>query len=243
MKLLTRSTSILIILLACPILVAAQAKPLTGKVVAISDGDTVTVLDATNTQYKIRFQGIDAPESRQAFGTRSKQSLSDLIFGKQVTVEWNARDRYQRILGKVLLEGRDINLEQLKADMAWYYRAYERDVAAGDRKPYSDAEAQARAAKRGLWAEGAPVTPWDFRRSERVGGAATDRGQSQPAASGETSASTSVSGNIVGNKNSRKYHLPGCPGYDQTLEKNRVYFKSAAEAEAAGFTKAGNCRK
>jgi endonuclease YncB( thermonuclease family) len=104
----------LALLLFCAFSTAAQSRPLVGRVVAISDGDTITVLDSNNIQHRIRLQGVDAPESKQAFGSRSKQNLSDLIFNKQVTVEWNARDRYQRILGKVMLEGRDINLEQLK---------------------------------------------------------------------------------------------------------------------------------
>jgi endonuclease YncB( thermonuclease family) len=225
-----------ILFLACAITATAQSRPLIGKVVALSDGDTITVLDASNTQYRIRFQGIDAPESKQAFGTRSRQHLADLIFGKQVTVVWNTRDRYQRILGKVILGGRDINLEQIRSGMAWYYRAYEKDVAAADRKPYADAETEARAAKRGLWADSSPTAPWDFRRSGRTVGT--------PSASRPTAAQTSSGlGDVVGNKNSKKYHLPGCPGYNQTAEKNRVYFRTAQEAEAAGYTKAGNCNK
>ncbi|HKS26543.1 MAG TPA: thermonuclease family protein [Pyrinomonadaceae bacterium] len=237
-------SALFILLLVFATNALAQSRPLVGRVVAISDGDTITVLDSNNTQHRIRLQGVDAPESKQAFGSRSKQNLSDLIFGKQVTVEWNARDRYQRILGKVMLDGRDINLEQLRSGMAWYYKAYERDVAAADRKPYSDAEAQARASKRGLWADSSPLAPWDFRRSERAGRTADGGNESrQTAATSQASASPSATGNIVGNRNSRKYHLPGCPGYNQTAEKNRVYFRTAQEAEAAGYTKAGNCNK
>ena len=78
---------------------------LAGKVVAIADGDTLTVLDSVNAQHRIRLQGIDAPESGQAFGTRSKQHLSDLVFGKQVTVEYDKKDRYGRTLGKVIVGG------------------------------------------------------------------------------------------------------------------------------------------
>ena len=91
---------------------AAQPQAITGKVVAIADGDTLTVLDASNRQHKIRLDGIDAPESSQDFGSRAKQSLSDLVFGKTVTVISSKKDRYGRTLGKVTLDGRDINLEQ-----------------------------------------------------------------------------------------------------------------------------------
>lgn len=253
MKRHIKLSALFILLLACTAIAAAQSRPLVGRVVAISDGDTITVLDAGNTQYRVRFQGIDAPEAKQAFGAKSKQHLSDMIFGKQVSVEWNARDRYQRILGKVMLDGRDINLEQLKSGMAWYYRAYERDVAAADRKPYADAEAGARVARSGLWSEANPVAPWDFRRSGRTNRAAGNQESSKRATEAspmlfppddrQLPFGTSTAGKVIGNKNSKKYHLPGCPGYNQTAEKNRVYFKTPQEAEAAGYTKAGNCNK
>jgi len=93
---------------------AAQPQTITGTVVAIADGDTLTVLDASNKQHKIRLDGIDAPESSQDFGSRSKQSLSDLVFSKTVTVFSSKKDRYGRALGKVTIDGRDINLEQIR---------------------------------------------------------------------------------------------------------------------------------
>lgn len=245
MKRHIKLSALFILLLIFATTAAAQSRPLVGKVVAISDGDTITILDSSNTQHRIRLQGVDAPESKQAFGSRSKQNLSDLIFNKQVTVEWNGKDRYQRILGKVMLDGRDINLEQLKNGMAWYYKAYERDVAVADRKPYGDAEAEARASKRGLWADASPTAPWDFRRNERDGNKPAQTSTPTPDAPLVTAAPETgqTIGQVVGNKNSKKYHLPGCPGYNQTAEKNRVYFRTAQEAEAAGYTKAGNCKK
>jgi len=91
----------------------AQQQTITGKVVGVSDGDTITVLDANRQQHKIRLDGIDAPESSQDFGSRAKQSLSDLVFGKTVTVTSRKKDRYGRVLGTVTLDGKDINLEQV----------------------------------------------------------------------------------------------------------------------------------
>jgi endonuclease YncB( thermonuclease family) len=82
------------------------------------NGPSVTVIDANKTQYKIRLAGIDAPEKAQAYGQKSKESLSDLVFGKQVDVEWSKRDRYGRTVGKLMLGGVDINLEQIKNGMA-----------------------------------------------------------------------------------------------------------------------------
>ncbi len=95
--------------------IAAQTATITGRVVGVHDGDTITVLDASRQQYKIRLAGIDAPEVKQAFGTRSKQNLSSLIFNKQVKIEWEKHDRYGRTLGVVLVNGHDVNLEQVRA--------------------------------------------------------------------------------------------------------------------------------
>lgn len=106
----------------------------TGEVVGVADGDTITVLDADNVQHKIRLTGIDAPEKKQPFGNRSKQSLSDMVFNKTVTVETDKRDRYGRELGKVLADGKDVNLEQVRAGFAWHYKAYERTQSATDRQ-------------------------------------------------------------------------------------------------------------
>lgn len=134
-----------------------------GRVVGVADGDTITVLDAGKVQHKIRLAGIDAPEKKQPFGQRSKQSLSDLVFDKAVTVETNKRDKYKRNVGKVLVDGVDANLLQVQRGFAWHYKAYEREQPAVDRKVYADAENEARAAKLGLWAGSEPEPPWEFR--------------------------------------------------------------------------------
>jgi endonuclease YncB( thermonuclease family) len=140
---------------------------LSGRVVRIADGDTITVLDASNTQHRIRLQGIDAPESRQDFGTQSKKKLSGLIFGKNVEVVYDKTDQYGRLVGKILLDGRDINLEQVRAGMAWHYKEYEREQSIEDRELYARAEDEARNARRGLWVDTNPSEPSEFRRAER----------------------------------------------------------------------------
>ena len=134
-----------------------------GRVVSIEDGDTIIVLDEENGTYKIRLQGIDAPEGGQAFGNRSRQNLSDEVFGKQVTIEWSKRDRYGRIVGKILLDGNDVCLEQVRAGMAWHYKYYQAEQSAEDRKVYADAEDEARATRQGLWVDANPMPPWEFR--------------------------------------------------------------------------------
>ncbi len=141
----------------------AWADTITGKVVGVADGDTITVLDASNQQHKIRLQGIDAPEKKQAFGQKSKASLSAMVYGKPVTVEWSKRDRYQRIIGVVLADGVDCNLEQVKAGMAWWYRQYAKEQSPADRAKYEAAENQAKAGRVGLWSDADPLAPWEFR--------------------------------------------------------------------------------
>ena len=134
--------------------------------VGVADGDTITVLDADKVQHKIRLAGIDAPEKKQAFGNRSKESLSDMVFDKTVNVETEKRDRYGRQIGKVLVNGQDVNLVQVERGMAWFYRQYQREQSPNDRRLYEAAEDAAKAGKRGLWRDAEPVPPWDFRHNK-----------------------------------------------------------------------------
>lgn len=143
----------------------AHADILSGRVVAIADGDTLTVLDASNRQHKIRLAGIDAPEKKQPFGDRSKRHLAQMVFNKAVTVEWNKQDRYGRTVGKVMVNGVDANLEQIKAGMAWWYEKYRREQSERDQYLYSIHEQEAKGRRAGLWADPAPVEPWVWRRA------------------------------------------------------------------------------
>ncbi len=144
----------------------ALAETITGRVVGVADGDTIIVLDADKVQHKIRLAGIDAPEKKQPFGNRSKESLSALAFDKTVNVETGKRDRYGRQIGKVLVNGRDVNLVQVERGMAWFYRQYQRDQSPNDRRLYEAAEDAAKAGKRGLWRDADPVPPWEFRHNK-----------------------------------------------------------------------------
>ena len=141
-----------------------QAATLQGKVVSVADGDTITVLDGNKTQHKIRLQGIDAPEKAQAFGHKSKQSLNQLVHSKMVTVEFEKKDKYGRTVGKVLLNGTDVCLEQIKLGMAWHYKQYQSEQSKEDRDTYAQAELTARTQAVGLWKDKSPTAPWEFRR-------------------------------------------------------------------------------
>jgi endonuclease YncB( thermonuclease family) len=136
---------------------------LTGQVVGVTDGDTITVLAAGNVQERIRLASIDAPEKKQPFGQVSKRSLSNLVYDRPVTIEWRKRDRYRRIVGQVFVGGRDVGMEQVRTGMAWHYRKYQGEQAPEDRERYAAAEDAAKAARRGLWRDTDPMPPWDWR--------------------------------------------------------------------------------
>jgi endonuclease YncB( thermonuclease family) len=104
---------------------SSLAAELYGRVVGVSDGDTITVLDAEKVTHKIRLSGIDAPEKAQPFGERAKQQLSDWVYQATVRVIHDKTDRYGRIVGKVTLNGEDVNIQMIHAGLAWHYKAYE----------------------------------------------------------------------------------------------------------------------
>lgn len=142
----------------------AAATELTGRVVGITDGDTITLLDDNRQQHKIRLSGIDAPESHQPFGQKSKTSLSALAFNKEVVAECPKKDRYGRLICTLSMNGVDINLEQIKAGMAWHYKQYANEQSPQDRENYEIAEFNAKIRRLGLWNDKNPVPPWEWRK-------------------------------------------------------------------------------
>lgn len=148
---------------------------LRGTVVGISDGDTITILDADHVEQHVRLAGIDAPERGQPFGRNAKETLSDVAFGRVAEVEWTTRDRYGRIVGKVMVpdpdcptrdcpNSFDAGLSQLRHGSAWWYRRYADEQSPADRRAYEAAERDAKSQLLGVWSEPAPVPPWDWRR-------------------------------------------------------------------------------
>jgi endonuclease YncB( thermonuclease family) len=157
---------------------AGNTQALEGVVTGIADGDTLYVLDAARKSHNIRLLGIDAPEHAQAFGERSKQSLAQLSYRRQVSVDWRERDAYGRILGRVRVAAADCrqnncpktldaNLEQVKLGLAWWNKKFADSQFPGDAQRYEAAERQARTAKIGLWSERNPVPPWRWRYANR----------------------------------------------------------------------------
>jgi endonuclease YncB( thermonuclease family) len=188
-----------------------------GRVVGISDGDTFTLLTAEKQQLKIRLAEIDAPESGQPYGQKSKQALSDLIFGEDVLVRVQTTDRYGRTVGRPYVGNLDICEEMVRMGAAWAYREYLRD------RGLLTLEAEAKAQERGLWglSEAQNTPPWEWRRS----GAGNQAGECQ------------IKGNING-KGEKIYHVPGSGSYGTTSiyeAKGERWFCSEAEAKAAGW--------
>ena len=151
----------------------ATADTLVGRVVGVADGDTVTVLDADRQQHRIRLQGIDAPEKAQPFGERSRQTLSRMVSGKDVRVEWDRRDRFGRIVGKVWVQPAscpdcpmtlDAGHAQITLGMAWWFRRFANEQSPEDRAAYEFSEHEARAKRVGLWSDPEPVPPWEWRK-------------------------------------------------------------------------------
>lgn len=181
------------------------ASAIVGQVVGVTDGDTVTVLDANNEQHKIRIEGIDAPESRQAYGTRAKQALSDKVFGKRIHVVWKERDRYKRILGWVYVGDRLINKELLQEGWAWHYKQYSKDP------DLANAEETARNSGKGLWADPHPIAPWEFRRNPAASPPVVRN--LEPPALPQTQAAT-----VYVTRTGSKYHIDGC----RHLSKSKI---------------------
>ncbi len=202
------------------------------KVIHVTDGDTITVLNDTNEQIKIRLNGIDCPEKAQAYGNKAKQFTKDLVGGQIVTIKAYDTDRYGRTIGDVILDdGRNLSQELVSAGYAWWYFKYSDDEQLGI------LEVQAKIAKVGLWKDKNPIPPWIFRHRSELATLQPEKSQSRLAPGSESLNSFP----IRGNKRSKKYHRPDCPSYDLVSHKNQIPFESAKKASDAGYTLAGNC--
>jgi endonuclease YncB( thermonuclease family) len=136
----------------------ALAETIAGTVAAIADGDTMTVLSGRR-QVKVRLAGIDAPESQQPFGARSRQHLFGLCFHRDAKIEERGRDRYGHVIARVWCAGKDANAEQVRAGLAWV------SGRQADRNLYR-LQDTARTGRRGLWADRKPVPPWEWRNGK-----------------------------------------------------------------------------
>lgn len=160
-----------IIFLAFPLLLSslgAHADILQGKITGIADGDTVYVTDSSQREYKIRLLGIDTPEYQQPYGEAAKLALKKFAYQQSAKIEWQHRDQYGRLIGKVMLaNGQDIGLAQLRAGLAWWNKKFAFEQTDADAILYREAEFAARKQRSGLWSQQNPVPPWRWRYANR----------------------------------------------------------------------------
>ncbi|MCA1643152.1 MAG: thermonuclease family protein [Acidobacteria bacterium] len=232
-----RALTLAALVLACAPTRALTQDELTpffdARVVGVLDGNTISVSNtSTGQQVYVRLRGIDAPEMQQPRGADARQNLARLVAGKVVRVEFKTTDRMGTVEGRVALDGDDVNLAQLAAGMAWFRTAYYNELSDDQKKLYRDAEAEARAARRGLWQDDAPAPPWEYRAAKKI--VEDPRDIPQPAAGAAKS--------VNADRRSRLYYAPGCAGYDRVPARSRARFKSAAEAERAGYKPAPGCQ-
>ena len=155
------------IVLAASSLAPTHAVEWSGVVVGVADGDTLTLLDNHQTQRRIRLDGIDAPERKQPFGQRSRQSLTELAKGRRATADCPKTDRYGRAVCRVRIDGVDVGLAQLERGLAWHYLKYAHELDPPLRVRYERAEREARTGRAGLWSQPQPMPPWDYRHPSR----------------------------------------------------------------------------
>lgn len=206
------------------------ADTFTGKVVRVLDADTVEVLADGAVVHRVRLAGIDAPEARQSFRTRAKQKLLALVGGERVEVDWHKRDKYRRIVGKLIADGQDVNLAMVRSGSAWWYRKYAGEQSVVDRTLYRAAEDRARGARAGLWVDSTPMAPWDWRhKPEPAGGYAVEC----PCGSGDVCIGKRGDGSAWGHAGRRSISRPsGSCGrvllrFPRNAPKGRALFPTA----------------
>lgn len=138
-----------------------------GVISRIIDADTVVLKSDQGINYKIRLLGIDAPEINQVYGKEATRYLSNKVLGKNLKVLGKNKDRYHRLLGKLILNGNDINLDLVKNGMAWHYKFYKKSQEKKDQLLYSNAEIYAKVNNLGLWAKKMPMPPWQWRKKNK----------------------------------------------------------------------------
>ena len=225
-----RRVIVFTILAALCLASVAAAATFSGKVVGITDGDTITVL-VNRAPVKVRLYGIDCPESHQAYGTQAKKATSALAFGKVVFVEAIDRDRYGRTVGVVTLPGKvNLNQELVKQGMAWWYRQY-----APSSRDLPKLEDQARKAKIGLWSQPNPIPPWDFRKGGSTPAAIAPapspaQAPAQPAANADT---------VYVTAKGKAYHTATCPDLTNSKTKHPI---PRSEAISRGYRPCKTCK-
>ena len=228
-----RVASVVVILLGLAPLVCAQ--PLVaGRVVSVHDGDTITVR-TTKATVHVRLADIDCPEIGQAYSARAKEFTSNLVFDRDVSVETRGLDQYNRVIGRVVVDGKDVSEALVRAGLAWVYSRGAPDAI------LSDAERSARARRTGLWADPSPVPPWTWRREHDFSASKTPPREATRRPPDGRIDLRDARGPFHGNTQSHVFHRPGCSHYNcKHCDEAFLTVESALEA---GYTPAGDCLK
>lgn len=205
-----------------------------GKCVGVADGDTISVMH-DGREEKIRLFGIDCPEGGQAYGSKAKECTSALVFGKTVGVEVKDRDQYGRTVAVVYgPDGNSVNYAIVAAGFAWWYRHY----APGDRT-FERLEAEAKANKRGLWADPNAIPPWDYRQGSVAASSPSPPAASAPPPAASASPVVSGSGEVYIAATGKKYHHRSCRTLKSTSGLTAL---SKEAAESRGYTPCKVCK-
>ncbi len=204
------------------------AKSLSGKVIAISSGDSITILSDEEIIYKIRLANIDAPELKQPFGRQALNFTHDLAMDLRVRVNYQKKDYHNRVIGDVVLpSGKLLNEEVVKFGYAWHYR-----VKRPPSPVLSNLEYLAWKNKLGLWVQDKPTPPWEFRRGNDI--------PLPPSKPEYTDYDEIFSYGILGNPKSQIYYWPACRDYPSD-QKGLILFGSKLDAETLGFRNSQSC--
>lgn len=203
-----------------------SAASFSGRVIKVSDGDTIHVMN-NNVAEKVRLDGIDSPESGQAYGRQAKEFTADMVAGKVVTVEVKDTDRYGRTVGEVFcLDGRSLNRAIVQAGYAWWFKKYSNDASLGE------LEEGARIARKGLWRDPSPKPPWEWRAETKIGGSSLEVSKS--------AATTTTAVLYHGNSRSNVFHQPVCKDYN--CKNCTIGIATRDEAIYLGYRPCGMCR-
>ena len=209
------------------------AQPITGKVISVADGDTITILVSARNSVKVRLAAVDCPESGQAYGKQAKKFTSRMVYGKQVTIKPVTKDRYGRTVAMVYQNGANLSKEIIANGYGWVFRKYCKWAFCSD---WLRLEQNARNRGIGLWRDKNAIPPWEWRKLQR--------GSNQPSSRFHSTTRSQYlpnSGGYHGNVRSHVFHGSGCQHYNC---KNCVkVFRSKSEAVKAGYKPHRSCVK
>lgn len=223
-------------LLACCLLAlspayAGPAERFSGRVVGVSDGDTISVM-YQGRAVKVRLEGIDCPELSQAYGRVAKLFTSEHVFGRQVNVVATTKDRYGRFVGRVYTGNEDLSKALLAAGLAWHYTEYSSD------RELDATEMAARRQRVGLWSDANPTPPWVYRRYRSNARSSPGLPRQSDGRNG-SDRTIATAGPFHGNVKSHLFHAPGCPNYN--CANCTAVFATREQAIAQGYRPAGDC--